>query len=118
VDRDRPPLSTLSNTELDLLIRALVAKIASLKTQIESPSARRKRTRRLLRGTALMVGGFVGATVNPLTVVLVAVGLWDWFDSVDEDAKTYNRERRIQQEIPFLEREFSEAEEEIRRRRP
>lgn len=101
VDSEDP--AHLSDGELRERIHDLTVEIASIKEQIESDSVSFKRSWRLARSTILMAGGLAGAGVELWTLVLAALGLWDWIDAVVEDAAAANRRSSLKQRLAQFE---------------
>jgi hypothetical protein len=117
VDVDAVEIAKLSDRALGELIYALTVEIASIQSQVEPPTASRKRTWRLIRSTILMAGGFFGATVDLWSLILAALGMWDWLDSVSEDAVVTNRQIDVSQRLTYLDFKLALATIELRKRK-
>ena len=113
---DSEDTTRLSDRELGERIHDLTVEIASIANQIEPDSAAFKRSWRLARSTILMGGGLFGATVEVWTLVLAALGMWDWIDAVAEDAAAGNRRSKLQQRLAELEFRLVALTLELRRR--
>jgi hypothetical protein len=75
-------LRDLSDVELIDHLRDLRLQIALLEPNIETWKDRRRRTIKIVRGTILTAGGFIGATIDPLGLLLVVLGGWDWVEAI------------------------------------
>jgi multidrug efflux pump subunit AcrA (membrane-fusion protein) len=109
-------LAVLSDHDLHRLARELKTEIAIRQAQIEAPSAERKATRRILRGTFLTAAGFFGLSLDPLSGVIALVGLWDWVEVLRDDAEAANRQMRLRADRQRLAHRLTALEAEIRRR--
>lgn len=110
-------IENIPDRELGDFIRGLTIEIAALQSQVEPDSAPTKRTVRLVRVTILTAGGFFGATVDPWALILTALGMWDWIDSISEDANITNRQIVISQHLADLEIKLAAATVELRKRK-
>lgn len=97
--KSQPDIGTLPDGELIALTRELGAELRGIAALIEPAQATRKRTRKLLRGTALNFAGLAAAVpTGGISLLLCAGGLLDWADALVEDANAMNgqlRYRRI-----------------------
>jgi hypothetical protein len=97
--KGHPDIGALPDGELVLLTRELGAELRGVAALIEPAHVTRKRTRRLLRGTALNFAGLAAAVpTGGISLLLCAGGLLDWADALVEDANAMNdqlRYRRI-----------------------
>ena len=114
---DATDIAHLSGRELGELIRDLTVEIAAFQGQVEQDAGARKRTWRLVRSTILMTGGFFGAAVDLWALTLAALGIWDWIDSVSEDAVLTNRQLAISRRLSDLEFKLATATLELRKRK-
>jgi hypothetical protein len=107
----------LSTPDLRNRIRELDREIARLKELIPTEEQERKGTRRLVRGAALTIGGLILAPpLGVATLLLTAVGLWDWVDGVVEDNQTMNKALAARNRIIVLTAELDAAETELHSR--
>lgn len=113
---DPSDIGKLTDRELGEHIYGLTIEIAAYRNQIESLAGTRKRTVRLARSTILMVGGLYGAALDLWALVLTILGLWDWFDSVTEDATFTNHQIDVLQHLADLEFRLALATSELRKR--
>lgn len=96
-------LSSLTSRDLIHLVREIEGRIAICEAQLEPGSSEGRQTFRLVRGTFLIVGGFLGATFELWTLVLVLVGFWDWLDTIVDDAIITRRQLGLRRELTWLE---------------
>ena len=106
----------LTDHELGNFIRDLRLRVAANEAQLESPSAGRQRTIKILRGTILTAGGLVGASFEPFSIVLTIIGCWDWVDTIRDDVNAMNRQIQLRETLIDLERQIAMAEAELERR--
>lgn len=113
---DLPDLAQLTDRDLGNFIRDLRFQIVAAQAQLEAPTADRRRTVKLFRGTVLLAGGLIGATFEPLTAFLAVVGLWDWVDAIEDDVSTMNRQLHLRRALIELDLLIRMAEAELDRR--
>ncbi|MFZ1883320.1 MAG: hypothetical protein WAU53_06875 [Rhodoplanes sp.] len=113
VDRD---LGSLTDDELTEEILRLQIEIAIRRAQIEPPSAKRKRSLRLARGTLLTGLGFFGLTLDPISGIIAIVGFFDWMEAVREDAAVLNQQIRLRSDWLKLNARLEKVTAEVRRR--
>src|SRR5581483_2346882 len=111
-----PNLGQLSDRELNEYLLRLNQRIADLAPRLDTPRERNRRTVKVLRGTILIAGGLFTATVDPIGVVLLLLGGWDWAEGISDDAETMNRGLAVRRQMNELEAELDEVEAELRRR--
>ncbi len=111
-------LRRLSDDELKDYLRDLTIRIALLEPHLETSEDRRRRTVKIVRGTILSAGGFLGAEKSPLGFLLVLLGGWDWIEAISDDAKATNKNLVIRRGINALNAELDDVERELRRRNP
>jgi hypothetical protein len=103
-----------SGADLRAQLRELVIESTLLEAQIESRAETRKRTFRLIRGTALNVAGFALAEpTGGWSVLVCAVGLWDWADALGEDARIMNQQIAIRRRVDELKRRLDDIQSEL-----
>lgn len=107
---DDNDIAQLTLEELEAFVQDCRIRIAECRAQIEPPRAARGRSLKLIRGTVLNVGGFIGATFDPLALFLVVLGTWDWFDGFREDAAAMNKRNQLLREAIELDRDLAAAE--------
>lgn len=112
------PIDLRGITDIELLeqLRNLRLRIALLEPHIDTARDRTRRTTKIVRGTILTAGGFLAATIDPLGLLLVVLGGWDWVDTISDDADTTNRGLAVRRQINALEAELDEIESELVRR--
>jgi hypothetical protein len=95
--KSQPDIGALPDGELVSLARELGAELRGIAALIEPAEATRKRTRKLLRGTALNFAGLAAAVpTGGFSLLLCAGGLLDLADALVEDAKVMNDQLRYQ----------------------
>jgi hypothetical protein len=109
-------LPGLSDTELLERLRDLRLQIALLAPDIETREDRRRRTTKIVRGTILAAGGFIGATIDPMGLMLVLLGGWDWVEGISDDANEMNKNLALHKRVVELNNELGEIDVELRRR--
>ena len=102
--------------ELSNFIHDLRTQIVALRPHIEGPHIWRRRSIDLLAGTILTAGGFFGATMDPLSVILVPLGFIVWVRAIVDDARATNRHLALRQNLSRLENQLAAAEAELERR--
>jgi hypothetical protein len=109
-------LRDLTDAALIEYLRDLRLRIALLGPQIETAKDRRGRTIKVLRGTVLTAGGFLAATIDPLGLLLVLLGGWDWVENISDDATTMNRDLTLRRQMNALGAELEAVRSEMVRR--
>jgi ribosomal protein L29 len=109
-------LRDLSDVELKERLRDVRLTIGLLGPQIETRKKRKSRTIKVIRGTVLMAGGFIAATIDPLGLTLVLFGGWDWVEGIADDAKATNKDVAMRRKINELNAELDLIEFELRQR--
>jgi hypothetical protein len=109
-------LPGLSDSELLERLQALRLQIALLEPDIEDRKDRRRRTIKIVRGTILAAGGFLGATVDPMGLFLVLLGGWDWVEGISDDATEMNKNLAVRRRVNELAAQLDEIELELRKR--
>lgn len=106
----------LSDARLREHLRDLRLEIGLLRPHIETRAQRTERTIKVLRGTVLMSGGLMVATLDPSGAVLVLLGGWDWVVGISDDAKAMNKNLAMRRRVNGLNFELTLVELELRRR--
>jgi hypothetical protein len=109
-------LSDLSDVELDDYVRGIRAQIVELKAKLESIPSSRLRTVKVVRATFLTTGGILAGAVDAFGFLLVAIGLWDWIETLSEDAQAMNTQNSVSGELKYLQAQLGAMESEIQRR--
>jgi hypothetical protein len=109
-------LGSLSNIELNNFIHDLRTQIVALKPHIEGPQIWRRRSIDLLAGGILTGGGFFGANLDPLSLILVPLGFIVWIRAIADDARAMNRHLTLRRQLTMLQSDLAAAEAELDRR--
>jgi hypothetical protein len=64
----------------------------------------------------LTAGGFLAATIDPLGLLLVLLGGWDWVENISDDANTMNRDLKLRRQMNELGAQLDAVESEMVRR--
>jgi hypothetical protein len=64
----------------------------------------------------LTAGGFLAATIDPLGLLLVLLGGWDWVENISVDATTMNRDLTLRRRMNELGVELDAVRAEMVRR--
>jgi hypothetical protein len=64
----------------------------------------------------LTTGGFIAATIDPLGILLVLLGGWDWVEGISGDAKATNKDIAMRKKISELNAELDLVELELKHR--
>lgn len=101
-------MTQVSGDEARVQLREMIVEIRMLEDQIETPAQTRRRTFRIVRGTLINVAGFaLAAPTGGWSVILCAVGFWEWADALGEDAQVMNRQLEIRRRVNELRRQLS-----------
>jgi hypothetical protein len=68
----------------------------------------------------LTAGGLfaVAATFEPLGIMLALFGVWDWVETITDDADAMNKRLKLQQTLIELGKDLDAAEAEFEKRHP
>jgi hypothetical protein len=109
-------LGTLPDEELRAEISWLQTEIAVREAKIETLELESRRTRRLLRGTFLTAAGFFGLSLDPISALVILVGIIDWIDVVKDDNAAMNSRIALQRDKTLLLKRLEQIEAEVRKR--
>ena len=93
-------LSVISDAALDARLQALSIDLAVADANISSPSAARKRSRKVFRGVVLTVAGILfAAQTGGLTLLLSVAGIVDLIDVLEDDAAAMRLQVRLRSDL-------------------
>lgn len=86
----------LSDRELDNRFNTLKVEISATRAHLDERVSPRKRTFRIIRSTLLNFAGLaLAAPTSGASTILCAVGISEWVEMIEDDARDYNRRIRL-----------------------